>query len=158
MTQPVTYLAAPEVAEQAMPLIVEHHPELVSAPIVYVFRTPTLRTRNKWVLGRALRVMGLNAFLVALAAGDASDDLLEAAGRRYAFYVMELALDEWRYATVEQQRALVDHELCHFAPDPESGELKIRAHDVEEFIEVVARHGAWNADVAAFGDVCATPV
>lgn len=49
--------------------------------------------------------------------------------------------------------ALIDHELCHCCVDhAEDGEtkLRMRKHDVEEFHEVVRRHGLWRTDVEAF--------
>lgn len=152
-----TYLPAPAVAETALPLIAEHHRHLMSVPIVYVFRSPASRSRNRIVLGRAVRVLGLNAFLVALAAGEATDDLFEAVDRDYSFFVMEIALEQWDLASPAARAALVDHELCHFDVDDETGELKIRAHDLEEFNEVALRHGSWSPDVAAFLEACATP-
>lgn len=152
-----TYLPAPEVAATAVPLIAEYHSQLADAPIVYVFRSPASRSRDRIVLGRALRVMGLNAFLVSLAAGEASVDYDEAIARDYSFFVMEIALEQWQEAAPEAQAALVDHELCHFRIDEETGELKIRAHDIEEFNAVARRHGAWSVDIRLFVDACATP-
>ncbi len=156
-----TYLPAPDVAATAMPLIAEYHSDLASAPIVYVFRSPPSRSRDRIVLGRALRVMGLNAFLVALAAGEAPDDFLDAVAADHTFFVMEIALEYWQDAAPEARAAIVDHELCHFYIDPENGELKIRAHDLEEFDEVVYRHGAWHEGIRSFVGACAaqpTPV
>lgn len=63
--------------------------------------------------------------------------------------------------TEAQMRALLDHELCHAEVTKDSnGEPKvddrgrkcyrIRKHDVEEFREIVARHGEWKSDIEAF--------
>jgi hypothetical protein len=60
--------------------------------------------------------------------------------------------------TDEQRRALLDHELCHCARattkggDPAVDERgrpvwRIRKHDIEEFSEVVDRHGMWSRDL-----------
>jgi hypothetical protein len=151
------YYPAPHVAELATGLIAEHHSDLISAPIVYVFRSPASRARNRIVAGRALRVTGLRAFLVALAAGELPDDEAELMAMDHTFYVMEIALDIWDQMAHAHRLALVDHELCHFRIDPDNGELKIQAHDVEEFVAVAARHGAWTPDIAAFVESCATP-
>lgn len=156
-TEKAVYTPAHEVAATAVPLIAEYHQRLADVPIVYVFRSPASRARGRIVLGRASRVVGLNAFLAALAGGDATEDLIEAAARSYGFFVMEIAHQEWWHATQPEQVALVDHELCHFDVDPETGELKIRPHDLEEFNAVVARHGAWSSDVAVFLAHCSTP-
>lgn len=60
-----------------------------------------------------------------------------------------------------QLRALIDHELCHCqvskdkngeAMTDENGRTvyRIRKHDIEEFQEIVARHGLWKDELEAF--------
>jgi hypothetical protein len=64
-------------------------------------------------------------------------------------------------ATDQQIEALIDHELCHGAATKDAhGEFKvdergrrcyrIRKHDVEEFREIISRHGAWKSDLESF--------
>jgi hypothetical protein len=64
-------------------------------------------------------------------------------------------------ATDEQITALIDHELCHGRVSKDShGEIRVdehgravfrtRKHDVEEFREIIARHGAWKSDLMDF--------
>jgi hypothetical protein len=61
----------------------------------------------------------------------------------------------------EQKRALLDHELCHGAlqldeehePVEDTNGRKcyrLRKHTIEEFHEIVQRHGLWKADIASF--------
>jgi len=61
----------------------------------------------------------------------------------------------------EQRDALLDHELCHCAVrEDKDGEpmrdergrtvYRLRKHDVEEFSEVVRRHGIWKRDIEHF--------
>jgi hypothetical protein len=69
----------------------------------------------------------------------------------------------WRTFNKAQRSALVHHELCHLAPSMGAdgieqaidghGALRWRIvkHDLEEFREVVERHGCYLADIAAFG-------
>ncbi|MFP3883634.1 MAG: putative metallopeptidase [Actinomycetota bacterium] len=152
----VVYEPAPEVAEVATSLIAEFHSDLAQAPVVYVFRTPAMRSQDKTILGRALRVTGIDAFLCVLAAGDAADTLEEATSRDYAFGVVEIARLQWEAATPDEKRALVDHELTHFRIDDDTGELKIRGHDVEEFISIADRHGAWTPTLTDFLEACGT--
>lgn len=63
--------------------------------------------------------------------------------------------------TDDQRRALLDHELCHAAVSYDtSGEPKIdergrtiyriRKHDIEEFAEIVERHGCYKRDLEHF--------
>jgi hypothetical protein len=139
------------VAAIASNLIAEHHTQLAEAPIVYVFREQATRSKGRLVLGRARRITGLNAFLVALAAGDVSDDESE---EGHDFFVMEITQDMWATATEVQKAALIDHELSHFAIDTEKGSFTIRGHDIEEFAAVVARHGLWQPDLEVFAGAC----
>lgn len=69
------------------------------------------------------------------------------------YFVIEIAQEAWRFLSDTQKIALVDHELCHLTTDyNDAGErvLAIAPHDVEEFAEVVKRHGLWSGDVKAF--------
>lgn len=72
----------------------------------------------------------------------------------------------------EQRAALVDHELCHFTreeweePDPkvqskwvtvygaatDPDSWGIREHDVEEFSEIIERHGLWDIGIETFAE------
>lgn len=60
-----------------------------------------------------------------------------------------------------QLKALIDHELCHCqvsrdqnggVKTDENGRTvyRIRKHDIEEFQEIVARHGLWKDELEAF--------
>jgi hypothetical protein len=63
--------------------------------------------------------------------------------------------------TDAQREALLDHELCHAALkyddkgeplEDERGRrvYRVRKHDIEEFTEIVARHGCYKADLERF--------
>jgi len=78
-------------------------------------------------------------------------------------FIILLNREEWLGAEFSraQMLSLVDHELCHCAArldkygeqvqDSEGrGSWRIRRHDVEEFVEVVRRHGLWKADLEQF--------
>ena len=75
-------------------------------------------------------------------------------------FVILLNHEIWNSAEFAEEHmiALIDHELCHCerAVDadgiPKIDELdrpvyRIRKHDVEEFIDVVNRHGIWKDDI-----------
>lgn len=55
-------------------------------------------------------------------------------------FVICVALDTWDAADDDMRAALIDHELCHCAFDGD-GKAYIRAHDIEDFAEVIERHG-----------------
>lgn len=76
-------------------------------------------------------------------------------------WVIILNRDAFGTFTPAQRKALVDHELCHCRPactkdgtqkrDAQDKALwRVRKHDVEEFAEVVQRHGLWKSDLEAF--------
>jgi hypothetical protein len=78
-------------------------------------------------------------------------------------FVILLNRDFWQNAKVtnEQRNALLDHELCHAAVAYDTdGDLKrddrgryvfrVRKHDLEEFRDVVARHGLYKNDLVDF--------
>lgn len=79
-------------------------------------------------------------------------------------YVILINRDWWLHprTTEAQREALLDHECCHMAitVDKETGEplyddrgrnvFRIRKHTIEEFTEVVDRHGIYKRDVEAF--------
>jgi hypothetical protein len=59
----------------------------------------------------------------------------------------------WNGATVEQRNALVDHELCHVQLTDGDHLVYFIGHDIEEFADVVKRHGEWNSDIRRMKDV-----
>jgi hypothetical protein len=77
-------------------------------------------------------------------------------------FIVILNYDAWQRMSAKQQTALLDHELCHGAPmiDEKTGEQKkddrgrllwrMRKHDIEEFREVVERHGCYKRDLEDF--------
>lgn len=70
--------------------------------------------------------------------------------RLLAGYDFVIEIDEfyWNFLEVEQQEALVDHELSHCARDEDGWYIK--DHDVEEFREILERHGFWKPSLEEF--------
>lgn len=147
------YWRAPEVERIANELIVKHHDHLSRTDVLIkcVFRDPPAKSRGKLVLGKARKVSGLSAYLVGLEHNDRLDD-----GEPHDFFVVEIAHEPWQGLTGRQRHALVDHELCHLdveLPDDEGDrKLCMRSHDLEEFEEVVKRHGLWQPKVVQFAE------
>lgn len=144
-----SYRPAPEVAELVNQIIedVPDHKRLAEIDIECVFIDPPAKSKGKFLLGRARKISGLNAFLGRGSQADAAP-----------FAVIEIALRPWEAMTDEQRRALVDHEMCHLDVEyDEVGQpqIKMRGHDLEEFAGVVKRHGFWQSDVAEFSEVVA---
>lgn len=145
-----TYSPAPQVRDIADDLIADHHPDLAELEIRYIFREPAAKSKGKVVYGKARKVTGLNAYL-----GQGYKDHEPVADRDDTFLVVEIAADEWLTLTPAQRIALVDHELCHFTveyDDDGNRAVNVVGHDLEEFRDVVARHGLWRPEVRAFTD------
>lgn len=67
-------------------------------------------------------------------------------------YVLWFAKPVWERLPRAGRLALIDHELCH-AIENDSGDWAIREHDVEEFYEVIERHGLWRTGLMNLGKV-----
>ncbi len=80
-------------------------------------------------------------------------------------FAIELNHEFWNDPEVSRKKkqALLDHELCHAARamDAEGDEAidakdrpvwRIRKHDLEEFREIVMRHGTWKSDIEKFAE------
>jgi predicted metallopeptidase len=138
----IAYAEAPEVEKIARDLIDTIHVHLVDVRIDYLFRDKAAVSGGKVRLGSARKVSGLTAFL-----GKAEEP----------FFVIEIAAEQWASLPEEARRALVDHELSHCGVDTYEDkegtikqDLRIIKHDLEEFNDIVRRHGLWRADVEAF--------
>jgi hypothetical protein len=65
---------------------------------------------------------------------------------------------------VKLQEAIIDHELCHIAIQVDGSDAgpkydghervkyRVRRHDLEEFREIIERHGAYKEDVGEFAN------
>lgn len=142
-----TYTTASEAEHIATRLIDEHHRHLLDTRVEFVFRDKASKSKGKVTLGKARKVSGLNAFLSRRTEDGEDTDGAD-------FFVIELAQDEWDDMPPSKRRALIDHELCHctieYDEEKDVVTLGIRAHDVEEFTEIIERHGLWKDDLADF--------
>lgn len=141
---PVSYSKAPEVEVLARSLIAAHHPHLINTKISYLFvdKTPVRNGKEVWATAR--KVSSLAAFL-------ADDE-----GEGEPFFCIVVAEPIWERLSVEKQTALVDHELMHcWLEEKENGSvsLVLLPHDMEEFSQIVIRHGLWREDLSQFAEV-----
>lgn len=129
---------APEVYRLIADLVKKHHAsDLADARVgaMYVYDVKPDRDEKTW-WGKARKVAPK-----------------EQEYHRHDF-VIELNYDVWRTLLPEQQRAVMDHELCHCGrAETEDGEsvYYLRKHDLEEFSEIVERYGVkWRPAVEEF--------
>lgn len=143
----------------ASDLIREHHRHLSGANILYVFTDQKRKRCDRVRLGSAAKLSALQRFLAS--GMDSVED--------GADFVMLIDSNQWALLSKAARQALVDHELCHMAvfvkdmsqrpsvwmrwtpqmPSMESFEewrYGMRGHDIEEFGEVLYRHGWWKPD------------
>ncbi len=116
-------------------LIPAHHEHLVDARILLIFRDQAGKRAGKLVAATASKM-------------SAKDNAIADAAPPYAFKIV-IAGDLWLLNTDAWGRALIDHELCHCGGNSEDG-WELVGHDLEEFAEIVERHGLWMSDVKAF--------
>ncbi|MEW6171871.1 MAG: putative metallopeptidase [Bacillota bacterium] len=121
---------APAVELLAKGLIQEYHQHLVLAKIKYLFREGPWSSQKKETWAKAYKVSDRDKFL-----------------HGYDFLVV-INDDVWKELDLSARIALVDHELAHCGVG-ENGWC-VWPHDVEDFIAVVSRHGAWMETVKQY--------
>ena len=126
------YTAAPEVAEVAKGVIERWHTDLAGADIRYAFADELPYDKQKRVLAKTKKASRWEQYLTQGAV---------------LFVVVDAGA--WAAMPPEKRIALIDHELCHVVGDG-TGEIDTRTHDLEEFNEVISRHGAWTEDIEDF--------
>lgn len=130
-------------------LVEKHHQHLIDAKIAIAWRYGIKDDKDgRLVLGQARK------------ATDLSRELVD-----YDFIIL---LNYQVYTSREfsdaQREALLDHELCHcqIALDKDEEPIeddkgrrvyRMRKHDIEEFREIVQRHGLYKNDLEEFGRV-----
>lgn len=143
MPQEITIQPLPAAKAIAAELIRADHPELKEAKLLWLVTTGKVKCAPKV----------LNPFERYLSSGDVDPTVED--GFDLACIVNE---ELWDYLAVtngaEGRRALVDHLLCHIerqVDDEGTVVWKIAKHPIEEFPDVVRRHGLWRPELRDFG-------
>lgn len=139
------------------------HAHLLDADIRVMWASSSFEKQGRTVLGQAEQV--------AFRAGGWQKARMEQQMRDWfgevPAFIITLAADYCAQCSDTDFCALVEHELYHIAQDTnqyvepaftkEGGpKLKLRGHDVEEFVGVVRRYGA-SPDVQALVDAASSP-
>lgn len=133
------FTPAPEVQDIANSLIPDFHPHLEGVRIEYVFTDTIPSKGGKQVWGTMRKISSLPAYLANKGEPEADVE---------PFFCMVITLPVWEQLPPKDRVALVDHELCHAGV--EEDKLTMVPHDLEEFSEVVERHGLWRKDIQKF--------
>ncbi len=119
--------ATPSVLHTAENLIQNFHPVLGSARIAFVFRSEAQKQGDRFILGQCTKV--------------------PVKFQPYLEYDYVIWLSEQDYMAMDDLRreALIDHELMHCKFGANG--WTIRPHDIQEFADVIRRHGVWSPDI-----------
>lgn len=148
-----TYSPAPAVASVVAELVRKHHSALqCGTRIVCLFREPTPMARGRLCLASVRIVTGLSAYLMDHR--DLARELTpDTTATPEPFVLILVARKEWTLLPPEQWLPVLDHQLCHIHVDPDTGALEMLPHDIEEFTEVVARHGLYTHELESAATV-----
>ena len=139
---PIQYDHAESVEKIAKDLIRNYHSYLATQSIAYLFKNREMFSKGRCVLATAEKT---SAKVKALS---------EPAG--YDFVII-VSYPTWLNLTSKQRSAVVDHELthCFVEENDDTGEAttKILPHDVDEFEEIIRRHGLYKKDLERLGRV-----
>jgi hypothetical protein len=138
MADSITIQELPRAQHIARELIAEQYPELASARVLWLVTSAKAKCKPKV----------LSPFERYLSSGEAQDP---AAGYDLVCVVNET--DWGMVCNTGRERALVDHLCAHVerVTDDEGTETwKVKGHDVEDFHQVVERHGAWHPRLRDF--------
>lgn len=131
-------------------LVDDHHGHLIGYPLRIVFRSKSRRLRGSLTYGTAEIVSGRFAFFVM----TEDEKGMDGQDKGSKMFWIEIAEDLWEELSPNQRLALVDHELMHCViEEDEEGTpyMDIRPHDIEEFADIVRRHGLWDEGLWNFG-------
>lgn len=129
---------ADEIEPIARELIYEYHRHLHEgeAGMLYLFTSKERKKNGRVILGTAQLANPLQRFLTGVREKGEAD------------FILIFDHIRWKIMLPEHRAALVDHELCHCIQNI-NGDWAIRGHDLEEFADIVQRHGLWKPDVIA---------
>jgi putative metallopeptidase len=120
-------------------LVAKHHQHLEHATIAVLGKPKAGKRHGRVQITTSRRV---TEAVKALIRNDLSD----------VHYLIEIGGDMWALLDQEKKKVVLDRALCYFAGlDPEKGVWTMRGPDVEEFTEIIERHGLWTADLETFG-------
>jgi len=134
-------------------LIASHHQHIVDseADIALIWLLKPSYSSGKLIVGKTK------------IASDEANALIGLTSKKSSGYQFVIYLDAsaWEKFVPDQREALMDHLLCHAVAELEEQsergnagwKFKLRKHDIEEFTEVVQRHGLYVKDLQDFVEI-----
>ena len=110
-------------------LIEKYHPWLKEARIAFVMRSESQKKGKRHILASTCKI--------------------PAKMQPYMEFDLLIWLSEPEYTEMSgvTREALIDHELTHCIRNFETGAWSIRDHDIQEFAEIIERHGLWSPEL-----------
>lgn len=133
------YSTAVEPRKVAREIVIPRwHEHLQEAAIAYIYDAEIMTSKGRAIMAKIRKANPVEHHLTGM-------DL-----------IVLVSMPIWRTLEESQQIALMDHELSHVettmkgTPPNHEVKYKLVGHDLEEFNEVVKRHGAWYPDIKEF--------
>lgn len=114
------------------------YPLLQGSTIRTVYRSANFPDSPRTV-ARIYKVAGWRAWLWTRADGEPEP-----------FFLIQIAVPNWAALEPRAQIAVLDHEVCHIDYNEETDTMALRDHSIEEFPEIVDRHGAYHLGLENF--------
>ena len=130
-SEPLWQEASPSVIHLAEQLIRKYHKHLQRARIGFIFRKEAQKSGGMNIYGQAKKVSEKEQVYLDFD------------------FIIWVSKEDWERQSDSWCEALLDHELCHCAWGDHGWTM--RPHDIQEFTEIVERHGYWNPDLLQFG-------
>jgi len=119
--------------------LIEHFYPLLQGTTVRAVYRSTRFPDSPYTVARIEKISGIKAWLWSRAAGE-----------QEPWFLIQIVVPNWETHEARAHVAILDHEICHIDYNDETDNLRLRPHSVEEFPEVVERHGAYHPALEHF--------
>lgn len=140
------YVPNEEAAQIAADLIPKYHPRLAGLKIAHLLNVKVPKKVSK--KSKKPVKQPRQGSKVTIAKCSKVTTKTQALAEQDIHFVIEYDSLIWDAMPVEKRTAVVDHELCHCGSDADG--VYLIKHTLEDFKEILQRHGFWKADVEDF--------
>lgn len=139
---------APGVRKLAKSIIkkVETHAPITELPIEYLYTDKRIKEGKTEVPCKVLLIKNEAAYLAT-----------RHSGLQPVLCVIKVDKETWDLCTPELKEAYLDRALTKIHYDEEALTIELREYDIQEFDEIITRHGAFNTDLQSFFKAARNP-
>jgi hypothetical protein len=135
---PVEWVRHYVIEKDVEDLVEKIHTHLRAAKIVVLAKPKAGKRHGRVLITATKRASEATAALLKDEIGD-------------VHYVIEIGKDAWDTLSQDRKKLVLDRALCYCAgQDPDKGVWKLRGPDVEDFTEIIKRHGLWTGELEIF--------